>query len=113
MLFNSWEFILFFCIVFAIYYTLTFRFRPLLLLVASYLFYMFWKWEFAVIMLAVTAVNYYTGLKIANSTSKKQQKAFTNSAKMRDDESVEELDVEPKLELGELRHLAKSMSMDA
>lgn len=76
MLFNSWEFILFFCIVFAIYYTLTFRFRPLLLLVASYLFYMFWKWEFAVIMLAVTAVNYYTGLKIANSTSKKQQKTY-------------------------------------
>ena len=31
---------------------------------------------------------------------------------MRDNESVEELDVEPKLELGELRYLAKSMSMD-
>lgn len=74
MLFNSWEFILFFCIVFAIYFSIAFRFRPFLLLVASYLFYMFWKWEFAVIMLAVTAVNYYTGLKIAKSTSKKQQK---------------------------------------
>jgi len=76
MLFNSWEFILFFCIVFAIYFSIAFRFRPFLLLVASYLFYMFWKWEFAVIMLAVTAVNYYTGLKIAKSTSKKQQKTY-------------------------------------
>ena len=74
MLFNSWEFILFFCIVFAIYFSIAFRFRPFLLLVASYLFYIFWKWEFAVIMLAVTAVNYYTGLKIARNTSKKQQK---------------------------------------
>ena len=76
MLFNSWEFILYFIVVLILYFSIEFRFRPFLLLVASYLFYMFWKWEFALIMLAVTSVNYYTGLKISENNLKKQQKKY-------------------------------------
>lgn len=76
MLFNSWEFITYFIIVLILYFAIEFRFRPFLLLVASYLFYMLWKWEFALLMLAVTSVNYYTGLKISENNVKKQQKKY-------------------------------------
>ncbi len=67
MLFNSWQFILFFLVVFLIYFSIPYRWRPAILLVASYIFYMAWKWEFALLMLGVTLLNFYTGKKISES----------------------------------------------
>jgi alginate O-acetyltransferase complex protein AlgI len=42
MLFNSFQYWIFFLIVAALFYSLPFRFRKILLLLASYVFYMWW-----------------------------------------------------------------------
>lgn len=71
MLFNSWQFILFFVVVFLLYFSLSYRWRPAILLVASYIFYMAWKWEFAILMLVVSALNFYAGKKIYKANNEK------------------------------------------
>ncbi len=70
MLFNSWEYIVFFLAFFVLYFSLQHKWRVFLILVASYYFYMSWKWEFGFLMLAVSAGNFYSGKKIGSSTSK-------------------------------------------
>lgn len=64
MLFNSFRFLLFFPCVFLLYYTLPFRFRKYLLLIASYYFYMCWKPEFIILILLSTAIDFFCGLGI-------------------------------------------------
>ena len=43
MLFNSWQFAIFFPVVFAIYWVLPDRFRGVIILISSYYFYMSWN----------------------------------------------------------------------
>lgn len=62
MLFNSLRFLLFFPAVFLLYWGLPQRFRKVLLLAASYYFYMCWKPEFIVLILLSTIVDYACGL---------------------------------------------------
>lgn len=76
MLFNSWQFILFFFSVLVIYFSLPFRWRAPLLLVASYIFYAAWKWEFALLMLAVSILNFYTGKKIGETENIKVKRRW-------------------------------------
>jgi D-alanyl-lipoteichoic acid acyltransferase DltB (MBOAT superfamily) len=64
MLFNSFEFLVFFLIVWPLYWVVPFRTQNLLLLAASYLFYSFWDWRFLSLILTSTIVDYYAGLKI-------------------------------------------------
>lgn len=72
MFFNSIHFALFFPIVFIIYW---FAFRNrltlqnVLLLFASYYFYSCWDWRFLFLLLFSTLLDYYTGLKMYESTS--------------------------------------------
>jgi D-alanyl-lipoteichoic acid acyltransferase DltB (MBOAT superfamily) len=73
MLFNSWQFILFFTAIFFLYFILPYKYRVLLLLTGSYIFYMAWKWEFAALMLAVSAINFYTGKKIRRQHKRKRK----------------------------------------
>lgn len=80
MLFNSWQFILFFITVFFVYFSLPFRWRPALLLIGSYIFYMAWKWEFAFLMFMVTVVNFYAGKKITKSKTKGEKKGWLAAA---------------------------------
>lgn len=80
MLFNSWQFIFFFVIIFFLYYSVPYRWRTILLLAGSYTFYMAWKWEFAFLMLAVTTVNYFTGKKINQAHCKKLKKRWLTVA---------------------------------
>ena len=71
MLFNSIEFFIFFPVVFITYYLIPHRFRWVFLLIASYYFYMSWKPEYAILIMASTVIDYFTGLGIGNNTSKK------------------------------------------
>ena len=71
MLFNSIEFFLFFPFVFITYYLIAPKYRWLFLLVASYYFYMSWKPEYAILIMASTVIDYFTGLAIGKSSSKK------------------------------------------
>ena len=71
MLFNSLEFLIFFPVVTLVYFLApTLRVRNILLLIASYYFYMQYKPEYGLLMLFSSFVNWYAGLRIANAKSK-------------------------------------------
>ncbi|PKV63239.1 MBOAT family O-acyltransferase [Pontibacter ramchanderi] len=61
MLFNSFEFLVFFPTVVGLYFLLPYRFRWLLLLIASYTFYMFWRVDYAIILVISTLIDYTCG----------------------------------------------------
>ncbi|MBQ2770945.1 MAG: MBOAT family protein [Clostridia bacterium] len=76
MLFNSWEFAVFFPIVFILYYLLPHRFRWMLLLGASYYFYMSWNPKLVVLIGFVTLATYFAGAWIGKDAhSGKSRKA--------------------------------------
>jgi len=76
MLFNSIHFLLFFPIVIFIYFSLPHRWRWLLLLIASYYFYMSWKAEYALLILASTVVDYFAGLKMGKIKKKEARRPY-------------------------------------
>jgi len=69
MLFNSMPFCLFFPAVVGLYYLLPRRWQWLLLLVASYGFYMAWEPGYVVLIWISTAVDYAAALRIAAADS--------------------------------------------
>src|SRR6476660_2020093 len=73
MLFNSFQYWIFFVIVAALFYSMPFRNGKLLLLGASYVFYMWWDPRFIVLILTSTIVDYYLGiwLEVAPESRKK------------------------------------------
>lgn len=71
MLFNSLEFFIFFPIVFALYWLIPrekIKFQNALLLIASFVFYGWWSWEFAGLLLGLIALNFYFGIVIENGS---------------------------------------------
>ncbi len=67
MLFNSWIFFLFLPLVFTGYFLLPHKWRGFFLLIASYVFYGWWQWEFLLILGFTTLVDYFCALKIQDS----------------------------------------------
>jgi D-alanyl-lipoteichoic acid acyltransferase DltB (MBOAT superfamily) len=65
MLFNSIEFVVFFPTVCLLYFLLPHRFRWALLLLASYCFYMAWRPEYLLLILASTVVDYVAAQRMA------------------------------------------------
>ncbi|MCF6283967.1 MAG: hypothetical protein L3K26_02080, partial [Candidatus Hydrogenedentes bacterium] len=65
MLFNSMAFCIFFPVVVGLYYLVPRKWRWLLLLVASYGFYMAWKPGYVVLIWISTAVDFYAAQRIA------------------------------------------------
>ena len=78
MLFNSFEFLLFFPSVCIIFYALRrAKYQNIFLLLASYYFYMKWKPVYAVLILTSTAITYGCGLFVEKyQGNKRKQKAF-------------------------------------
>lgn len=76
MLFNSYPFAVFFALVFLFYFTSPLRIRWLVLLTASYVFYMWWRWEFAFLLAAQTALNYTCALFMGPETVPARRKAW-------------------------------------
>ena len=78
MLFNSFEFLLFFPTVCVIYFLLgSNKYRNPFLLLASYFFYMNWKPIYAVLILTSTVLTYVCGLLLEKyAPNKKKQKGF-------------------------------------
>jgi len=70
MLFNSLDFLVFFPVVVCIYFATPHRFRWVLLLAASYYFYMSWKAEYGLLLLLTTFIDYYAAILIGRSTTK-------------------------------------------
>ncbi|MBR6307368.1 MAG: MBOAT family protein [Lachnospiraceae bacterium] len=76
MLFNSFEFVLFFPIVVIIYLILPKRLKPIGLLLASYYFYMCWNAKYIILILFTTLITYVSALLIEHFDSKKNKKAL-------------------------------------
>lgn len=76
MLFNSIRFLLFFPTVFILYFLCKKKYRYLVLLFASYVFYMAWNWKLGFLILGVTIVTYLSGLGIKRSKQEKGKKLF-------------------------------------
>ena len=77
MLFNSFQFLFFLPLVFAIYWGVNKKGLPLqnfLLLAASYFFYACWDWRFLFLLLFSTALDYFTGIKMAEAKSQNYKK---------------------------------------
>ena len=74
MLFNSIEFLLFFAFVVTAYFAVPHRGRWALLLVASYLFYMWWNPLYALLILASTVVDYCAGIAMHRAEGKRRKK---------------------------------------
>ena len=62
MLFNSLEFILFFAIVLCLYFVIPQKLRWILLLISSYVFYMFWNPKYVILIIISTLVDYIVSL---------------------------------------------------
>jgi len=76
MLFNSLEFIVFFPLVVAAYFALNPRYRWVLLLLASYYFYMCWNYKYIVLILFSTVVDYAAARLMYKSETKKRKRLF-------------------------------------
>ncbi len=74
MLFNSYEFLVFFPIVVAAYFAIPNRFRWILLLIASYYFYMCWNYKYIVLIMISTVVDYISGILLYRSQRKGRRK---------------------------------------
>ena len=79
MLFNSVEFVLFIPVVFCLYWFCTkgnIKAQNILILGASYFFYGYWDYRFLFLLFFSTLLDYYSGLKIHNTTEKSHRKAW-------------------------------------
>lgn len=76
MLFNSWQFGVFLPIVFGLYWSVPQRFRWLLILIASYWFYMSWNVKYIVLILFTTIISYYAAIFLERYYDSKPVKKF-------------------------------------
>lgn len=74
MVFNSFEFAVFFCIVLGLYWILKHRWQNAMLLAASYVFYGFWDWRFLSLIIFSTVLDYFCGLALHRRTDPRERK---------------------------------------
>lgn len=86
MFFNSYSFVLFFLSLLVGVLLIQWspgvqehkklRWRNIILLVSSYYFYAFLRWEYLLLLLLTTLINYYCGQKLGKLTEKKEKKKY-------------------------------------
>ncbi len=74
MLFNSFAFIYFILTFIPIYFFTKGRTRLLVCLISSYVFYGWWDYRFLLLIIILTLVNYFCGLKIPNRKNVPQKR---------------------------------------
>lgn len=76
MNFNSYIFVIFFLVVYALYLLFKRRYRVqnLILLIASYTFYGWWDWRFLFLLLTTTAIDYWVSNQIYRSEDAQKRK---------------------------------------
>jgi alginate O-acetyltransferase complex protein AlgI len=67
MLFNSLHFLVFFPVVTVTYYLTPHRYRWVLLLAASYYFYMVWRPIYALLIVVSTLVDYLAAIQMSKT----------------------------------------------
>src|SRR5262245_53524660 len=73
MLFNSFQYWIFFLIVVVLFYSMPFRVGKVLLVLASYLFYMWWDPRFIVLILTSTVVDYFLGIWLEVTSGRRKK----------------------------------------
>ena len=73
MLFNTIDFAIFLPVVVLIYYLIPHKLRWMLLLGASYYFYMSWKVEYILLIVTSTLVDYISGIRMARLPDRKSR----------------------------------------
>src|SRR5437762_5272845 len=73
MLFNSFQYWIFFLIVAVLFYSIPFRAGKVLLLCASYVFYMWWDPRFIILILTSTVVDYYLGILLEAASGRRKK----------------------------------------
>ncbi len=76
MLFNTWEFGLFFVAVYALYVLVKHEWQNNLLLVAGYVFYGAWDWRFLLLLWLSTLVDYWCALQMARETDRARRRRY-------------------------------------
>jgi len=79
MLFNSFEFLIFFPVVTLLYFLIPYRWRWLHLLIASCIFYMAFIPVYILILIFTIVIDYYAGILIEKSEGKKRKLYLTVS----------------------------------
>ncbi|MBK9422761.1 MAG: MBOAT family protein [Bacteroidia bacterium] len=74
MLFNSFEFLIFFITVTSLYFSIQHRFRWALLLASSCIFYMFFIPEYILILFVTIIIDYFAGILIENAKGNQRKK---------------------------------------
>lgn len=77
MLFNSLEFLIFLPIVFILFWIFPKKYRWLVLLIASYCFYMWWNWKLVFLILFTTIISYLCGILVKKYNSNIKLKRIT------------------------------------
>ncbi len=80
MVFNSIEFLAFFCITYLLYCLLPFRWQNRMLLVASYIFYGWWDKRFLFLIILSTSFDFSTGLIIGKGKLSNYQRIYPSVA---------------------------------
>ncbi len=76
MYFNSFQFFIFFIVVYSLYLLMDHKKQNRMLLVASYVFYGSWDWRFLSLIIISTVVDYLCGIRIENEPNSKRRKLF-------------------------------------
>lgn len=79
MLFNSWEFIFFLTVVFALFWSIFYKKRSLqniFIIVISYIFYGWWDWRFLGLIAFSSGADYVLGLKMGFASDVKIKRLF-------------------------------------
>ena len=74
MLFNSFDFFLFLLFVFAIFWLLPNNKKWVLLLISSYVFYMYWNPIYILLLLLTTIIDFYISLYLTSSDNPKRSR---------------------------------------
>jgi alginate O-acetyltransferase complex protein AlgI len=76
MLFNSFEFLLFFPLVVILFYSLSHAWRERMLLIASLYFYMCWNPKYVLLLLTAIVIDYYAGIQMGKHSEKEKRRKF-------------------------------------
>ena len=76
MLFNTIDFAIFLPVVVVCYYLIPFKYRWILLLSASYFFYMSWRVEYIGLIILSTLVDYISGIRMARLPDRRSRRPW-------------------------------------
>ncbi len=76
MLFNSFQFLFFFIVVWLLFMATRGTPRKVILLIASYYFYMCWSTRYIFVIWAITLIDYVAGLQIEKSAEPRLRRFY-------------------------------------